>query len=49
MRDEASEWLTWVDERDRRLVILALVQRATGRTNVDWNRIKRLISAELRH
>jgi hypothetical protein len=46
-RDEATEWLGMVPGRDRRLVILVLLQRASGRTNVDWARVKLQLSAEI--
>lgn len=46
-RDEASEWLGYVEPASRRVVILALVQLEAGRTNVDWLRIKRALGAEI--
>jgi hypothetical protein len=39
-RDEATEWLTWMAEDARRVVILALTQLASGREAVDWRRVK---------
>jgi len=39
-RDEATEWLTWVRDEDRRLVILALTMLAAGRARVDWMGLK---------
>lgn len=41
IRDEATEWLGWVAADARKVLILALVQRASGRTNVDWSKVKR--------
>jgi hypothetical protein len=45
-RDEASEWLGWVGERDRRLVILALAQLAGGQRQVAWTRLKPLLGIQ---
>jgi hypothetical protein len=39
-RDEATEWLTWMAEDARRVVILALAQLAQGREAIDWRRVK---------
>jgi hypothetical protein len=39
-RDEASEWLTHMPERDRHLVAVALGWLASGATQVPWRRIK---------
>lgn len=38
---EASEWLLWVSERDRRLVTLAIAALATGAKQVPWKRLLR--------
>jgi hypothetical protein len=46
-RDEATEWLGWVQPDNRKVVILALVQRASGRTNIDWAFIKSAIGADI--
>jgi hypothetical protein len=41
-RDEASAWLVYVPERDRRLVCLAVVDKAKhGRTS--WTRLKKAL------
>jgi hypothetical protein len=45
MRDEATEWLGFVPARDRKLVILVLVQKAAGRT-VSWLKLKPLMGVE---
>lgn len=45
-RDEASEWIRFVPERDKRLVVLALTQLATGR-QVKWSRIRMQLTAEI--
>jgi len=39
-RDEASEWLAHVPERDRALVVLALGWLAKGEARVPWMRLK---------
>jgi hypothetical protein len=39
-RDEASEWLGWIGEESRKVVVLALTQRARGGDQVDWARIR---------
>jgi hypothetical protein len=44
-RDEATEWLTWMAEDARRVVILALAQLASGREAIDWRRVKASLSA----
>jgi len=36
---EASEWLAYVDERDRRLVVTVLALKARGITRILWSRI----------
>lgn len=40
---EASDWLALVDERDRKLVALAVSYLAKGHARVPWLRIKRLV------
>lgn len=45
-RDETSEWLSWVADRDRRLVILALVRLAAGDRQVAWSRLKPLLGVK---
>lgn len=40
-RDRVSEWLRFVPDRDRRLVVLALTERASGRKNIRWSWIRR--------
>lgn len=40
-RDEAADWLTWVDERDRRIVVLAVLQLASGKhARVQWAQLR---------
>lgn len=46
-RDEATDWLSYVSADNRKVVILALVQRASGRTNIDWKRVKTRLHAEI--
>lgn len=46
-RDETTEWLTWVAEDSRRIVVLALIERAAGRKRTDWARIKRAVGVEV--
>jgi hypothetical protein len=46
LRDEATEWLLWVPERDRRLVIIALTQLAAGHANPSWMKIKTMVGVE---
>ncbi|MFN3943905.1 MAG: hypothetical protein ACK4K7_03100 [Allosphingosinicella sp.] len=38
-RDEASEWMRFVPERDRRLVVMALMCLARGEARVPWRRL----------
>ena len=45
-RDEATEWLSIIPARDRRLVILALTQLAKGAKQVAWVRLKPLLGVE---
>lgn len=40
VRDETSEWLRFVPERDRALVVLALTSLARGDKRVPWMRLK---------
>lgn len=40
-RDEATEWLLLVPERDRRLVIVALSHLARGQSQVPWLKVAR--------
>jgi hypothetical protein len=47
LRDETAEWLGWVAEDARRVVVAAIAQRAAGRTNVDWRRIKAALGVEI--
>lgn len=46
MRDQASEWLGYVPERDRRLVVLALFDISLGR-RVSWLRMRRRLDVAL--
>ena len=41
--DEASEWLRFVPEADRRLVVLALVKKAAGHSRVPWLKLRRAL------
>jgi hypothetical protein len=45
-RDEATEWLGFVADRDRRLVTLALLQLAAGHKRVPWMKLKRVLGVE---
>jgi hypothetical protein len=45
-RDEASEWLRLVAEKDRRLVVLALLSLASGAKRVPWMRLKAAIGVQ---
>jgi hypothetical protein len=47
IRDEATEWLTWVADDSRKVVVAVLVQRAAGRDSIDWAKVKRAIGAEI--
>lgn len=44
-RDAASEWLLLVDERDRRLVALALAWKAGGAARVPWGKVRAALGA----
>ena len=44
---EASEWMAWVPERDRRLVTLALAMLAKGAAQVAWMRLRRPLGVRL--
>lgn len=46
-RDEATEWLTWIEADARKVVIAGVVQLAAGRTNIDWRRVKVAIGTEI--
>lgn len=46
-RDEATEWLTLVDEDARKVLIAGIVQLAAGRSNIDWRRVKASIGVEI--
>lgn len=46
-RDRVSEWLRFVPERDRRLVVLALVQLANGAPHPKWSRIRLQLTEEI--
>lgn len=45
-RDEATEWLTWVAEDSRKVVVAVLAQLARGAQRIDWARVKREIGSE---
>jgi hypothetical protein len=47
LRDEATEWLSWVGDDARKVVVATLAQLAAGRTNVDWTKVKRSIGVEI--
>jgi hypothetical protein len=47
LRDETTEWLTFVSADSRKVVVAALAQRAAGRTNVDWRRVRAQLGAEI--
>lgn len=40
---EASEWLRFVPEADRRLVVLALTKKAAGHSRIPWMNLKRAL------
>lgn len=46
-RDEATEWLTWIEADSRKVVVAACAQLAAGRTNVDWRRVKASLGVEI--
>lgn len=46
-RDRVSEWLRFVPERDRRLVVLALTQLARGHSSPRWSVIRPMLNAEI--
>ena len=45
-RDRVSEWLQWVDEPDRRLVLLALGHLVSGRQRVSWIALKKPLNVK---
>lgn len=47
MRDQASAWLALIDERDRRLVVLAVTELARGAQRVPWNKLRRAMGLML--
>lgn len=46
-RDEATEWLTWMAEDARRVVVLALTQLASGREAIDWKIVRKRLGTEV--
>jgi hypothetical protein len=46
-RDEATEWLTWIEADSRKVVVSACAQIAAGRTNIDWRRVRRSLGREM--
>lgn len=46
-RDATSEWLRFVPDRDRRLVILAIAQIASGRARVNWIGLRKPMRVKL--
>jgi hypothetical protein len=47
-RDQASDWISrYVPERDRKLVVLGLIQLANGNSRVRWSDIRRKLGAEV--
>jgi hypothetical protein len=45
-RDEASEWLRFVPDADRELVVLALGCLANGQKHVPWMRLRRPLGVQ---
>ena len=45
--EEASAWLEWVCERDRRLVVLAITALAKGAAQVPWMALRRPMGLKL--
>jgi hypothetical protein len=46
-RDETTEWLTFVQADARKVVVAGIAQLASGRTNIDWRRVKWQVGAEV--
>jgi hypothetical protein len=46
-RDETTEWLTFVQADARKVVVAAIAQLASGRTNIDWRSVKWQVGAEI--
>ncbi len=46
LRDETSEWLTWIAPDARKVVAAAIAQRADGRDSIDWARVKRELAGD---
>jgi hypothetical protein len=44
-RDSISEWLRFVPDRDRKLVILALTELANGQKRIRWSEIRRRLGS----
>jgi hypothetical protein len=47
LRDETTEWLTWIEADSRKVVVAAVAQLASGRNSVDWRRVKAALGAEV--
>lgn len=45
--EEATEWMTWVAEDKRRILVLGIGQLARGRRQVRWGEIKRTLGIAL--
>jgi len=46
-RDQASDWLIYVPERDRKLVVMALGQLAGGKSRVSWMALRRPMGVKI--
>lgn len=49
LRDETTEWLTWLASDARKVVVAAVTQLAAGRSNIDWRKVKAALGAEVEH
>ena len=47
IRDQTSDWLGWVQERDRRLVVLAVTKLAQGHGQVPWMDLRKPMGVAL--
>jgi hypothetical protein len=45
-RDETTEWLGYVAEDNRKVVVAVLTQLAAGRSSIDWRRVKAAIACD---
>jgi hypothetical protein len=46
-RDAVSEWLRIVPDKDRRLVVLVLNERARGQARIRWSAIRKRLEADI--